>query len=98
MRLYAAAPCYVWATGLLAEIGWVLHLRAARTYPAAAVLALFRRADYPGRPIKRWSGNGGRPTGDISRFSPRIDRIFSGEALNPFFGAQDEEFSEFRSR
>ena len=34
---------------------------------------------------------------DISRFSPRIDRIFSGEALNPFFGAQDEGFSEFRS-
>ena len=36
--------------------------------------------------------------GDISRFFPRIDRIFSGEALNPFFGAQDERFSEFRSR
>ena len=36
--------------------------------------------------------------GDISRFSPRIDRIFSGEALNLFFGAQDEGFSEFRSR
>ena len=30
--------------------------------------------------------------GDISRFFPRIDRIFSGEALNPFFGAQDERF------
>ena len=26
------------------------------------------------------------------------DRIFPGEALNPFFGAQDEEFLEFRSR
>ena len=36
--------------------------------------------------------------GDITRFFPRIDRIFSGEALNPFFGAQDEGFSEFRSR
>ena len=35
---------------------------------------------------------------DISRISPRIDRIFFGEALNPFFGAQDEGFSEFRSR
>ena len=35
---------------------------------------------------------------DISRFFPRIDRIFSGEALNPFFGAQDKGFSEFRSR
>ena len=36
--------------------------------------------------------------GDISRFFPRIDRIFSGEALNSFYGAQDEGFSEFRSR
>ena len=37
---------------------------------------------------------------DISRFSPHIqvDRIFSWKALNPFFGAQDEGFSEFRSR
>ena len=35
---------------------------------------------------------------NISRFFPWIDRIFSGEALNPFFGAQDEGFSEFRSR
>ena len=35
---------------------------------------------------------------DISRFSPRIDRIFPEEALNPFFGAQDEGFLEFRSR
>ena len=34
---------------------------------------------------------------DITRFFPRIDRIFSGKALNPFFGAQDEGFSEFRS-
>ena len=34
---------------------------------------------------------------DISRFSPRIDRIFSGEALNPFFGAQNEGISEIRS-
>ena len=34
----------------------------------------------------------------ITRFSPRIDWIFPGEALNPFFGAQDEGFSEFRSR
>ena len=38
----------------------------------------------------RWNSS------DISRFSPRIDRIFPGEALNPFFGAQDEGFSEFR--
>ena len=37
-------------------------------------------------------------TGDITKFFPQIDRIFPGEALNPFFGAQDEEFSEFRSR
>ena len=35
---------------------------------------------------------------DITRFFPRIDLIFPGEALNPFFGAQDEGFSEFRSR
>ena len=35
---------------------------------------------------------------DISRFFPRIDRIFPGEALNPIFGTQDEGFSEFRSR
>ena len=35
---------------------------------------------------------------DISRFFPRIDRIFPGEALNPFFGAQDEGFLEFRPR
>ena len=35
---------------------------------------------------------------DISRFFPRMDRIFSGEALYLFFGAQDEGFSEFRSR
>ena len=36
--------------------------------------------------------------GDISRFFPPIDRIFPGETVNPFFGAQDEGFSEFRSR
>ena len=34
-------------------------------------------------------------TDDISGFSPRIDRGFPGEALNPFFGAQDEGFSDF---
>ena len=39
-----------------------------------------------------------RAARDITRFSPRIDLIFPGEALNPFFGAQDEGFSEFRSR
>ena len=39
----------------------------------------------------------GAGLGDISRFFPRFDRIFPGEALNPFFGAQDEGFSEFRS-
>ena len=37
----------------------------------------------------------GLDTRDISRFSPRIDRIFPGEALNPFFGAQDKGFSDF---
>ena len=36
--------------------------------------------------------------GDISGFPPRIDQIFPGEALNPFFGTQDEGFLEFRSR
>ena len=35
---------------------------------------------------------------DITRFFPRIDRIFPAEALNPFFGAQDEGFLKFRSR
>ena len=40
----------------------------------------------------------GRRRRDITRFFPRIDQIFPGEALNPFFGAQDEGFSEFRSR
>ena len=35
---------------------------------------------------------------DITRFSPQIDWIFPGEALNPFFGAQDKGFSEFHSR
>ena len=34
---------------------------------------------------------------DISRFSPRIDRILPGEALDPFFGEKDEGFSEFCS-
>ena len=33
--------------------------------------------------------------GDISRFSPQIDRIFPGEALNQFFGALDEGFLDF---
>ena len=37
-------------------------------------------------------------TRDISRFFPRIDRIFFWKALNPFFGAQDEGFLEIRSR
>ena len=36
-------------------------------------------------------------TCDISRFSPQIQWIFPGEALNPFFSAQDERFSEFCS-
>ena len=47
-----------------------------------------------------WAGrcSAGGPTRDITRFSPRIDRIFPGEALNPFFGALDEGFLEFRSR
>ena len=38
------------------------------------------------------------PAGDISRFSPQIDRIFFWKALHPFFCAQDEGFSKFRSR
>ena len=41
---------------------------------------------------------GDRVMGDITGFFPRIDRIFPGDALNPFFGAQDEGFLEFRSR
>ena len=35
--------------------------------------------------------------GDLSRFSSRCDRIFSGEALNPSFREQDAGFSKFRS-
>ena len=35
---------------------------------------------------------------DITRFSPWIDWIFSGEALNSIFGAKDERFLEFRSK
>ena len=31
-------------------------------------------------------------------FFPQIDRIFPWKALNPYFGAQDEGFLEFRSR
>ena len=42
--------------------------------------------------------NGRAAPGDITRFFPRIDWIFPGEALYPFFGAQDEGFSKFRSR
>ena len=48
-------------------------------------------------PLERDSGIC-KITRDITRFSPRIDRIFPGEALNPFFGAQDEGFLKFRSR
>ena len=32
---------------------------------------------------------------DISRFSPRIDRIFSGEALNPFLVLKMKDFRNF---
>ena len=39
----------------------------------------------------------GLDTRDISRFSPRIDRIFPGGAIYPFFDAQDEGFLEFRA-
>ena len=53
----------------------------------------------PWPPAARWQRQDGPAhVCDITRFSPRIDRIFPGEALNPFFGAQDEEFLEFRSR
>ena len=44
------------------------------------------------------SGQLGLAIGDISKFSPQIDRIFPGklgEALHPFFCSQDEGFSEF---
>ena len=55
---------------------------------------------YTGSDFSRIRGVGrvGGWGSDISGFSPRIDRIFTGEAVNPFFGAQDEGFSEFRSR
>ena len=55
----------------------------------------------PGEAPRLPAGNVGMRTGcvrrDISRFFPRIDRIFFREALNPFFGAQDQGFSKFRS-
>ena len=40
---------------------------------------------------------GGHARGDLSRFSPRFDRIFPGGALDPNFSWADAEFSEFRS-
>ena len=36
--------------------------------------------------------------GDLSRFSPRFDWIFPGEALNPIFSQQDARFSEFYAK
>ena len=36
-------------------------------------------------------------SGDLSRFSPRFDRKFFGEALNQIFGKQDVGISEFHS-
>ena len=44
--------------------------------------------------VKEGRREGGKE-GDMSRFFPRIDLIFFGEALNPFFGAQDEGFWNF---
>ena len=37
MLVYAAAPCYVWATRLLEGVDLVLRLLAARTSPADTV-------------------------------------------------------------
>ena len=51
-------------------------------------------SEYPWFQSNHCTGN----FSDISRFFPRIDRIFPGEALNPFFGAEDEGISEFLSR
>ena len=44
--------------------------------------------------MKEGRREGGK-AGAMSRFFPRIDLIFFGEALNPFFGAQDEGFWNF---
>ena len=44
-----------------------------------------------------WTRSAREGAGDITIFFPRIDRIFSDEAHSPFFGAQGEGFSEFRS-
>ena len=55
---------------------------------------MVREISQPGEAKLR---EGGREGGkDISRFFPRNDRVFFGGTLNPFFGAQDEGFSEFR--
>ena len=56
------------------------------------------------KPLQAAWASPGRSSGkqgwarDIPRFSPRIDWIFPCKALNPLFGAQDEDFSKFRSR
>ena len=44
-----------------------------------------------------WTRSALEGAGDITRFFPLIDRIFPDEAHSPFFGAQEEGFSEFRS-
>ena len=44
-----------------------------------------------------FSPSSGPGQGDLYRFSPRFDRIISGEALNPIFSEQDAGFLKFRS-
>ena len=67
--------------------------RGAQLDGEFALYASRRRFGGGGGGVRRWTGSC-----DVTRFFPRIDRIFPGESLNPFFGAQDEGFSEFRSR
>ena len=41
------------------------------------------------------SATGGTDISDITRFFPRIDRIFPGEALNPFLVLKMKDFWNF---
>ena len=66
-----------------------------RTYSAAKCQSIVQYAQIKDAKINQSTCE---VSGDISRFFPLIDLIFPWEALNQFFGAQDEGFSEFRSR
>ena len=83
LRLWALLGCP------LEDAGHQAMMRQAISFAIKTVLIAAGRTQDPFRR--------GHIRCDISRFSPRIDRIFPGESLNPLLGAQDEGFSEFRS-